>query len=78
MDEASAVELEELENLFAKANGLLEKKDYSSSKLIANKLLVHAKEYHSSLFQARAYGLFAFISYNFNEIKKAQPCRLRS
>ena len=71
MDEASAVELEELENLFAKANGLLEKKDYSRSKLIANKLLVHAKQYHSSLFQARAYGLFAFISYNFNEIKKA-------
>ncbi|MBL6875812.1 MAG: tetratricopeptide repeat protein, partial [Chitinophagales bacterium] len=71
MDEASAVELKELENLFAKANGLLEKKDYSSSKLIANKLLVHAKQCHSSLFQARAYGLFAFISYNFNEIKKA-------
>ena len=71
MDEASAVELEELENLFAKANGLLEKKDYSRSKLIANKLLVHAKQCHSSLFQARAYGLFAFISYNFNEIKKA-------
>lgn len=71
MDEASAVELKKLEDLFAKANGLLKKQDYSSSKLIANKLLVFAKKSHSSLFQARAYGIFAFISYNFNEIKNA-------